>query len=348
MINVLIVDDSAVIRKVLQEIFSTDPEIHVVGTAADPFIARDKIKTLNPDVITLDVEMPRMDGITFLRNLMRLRPMPVVMISTLTQQGAPTTLEALELGAVDYVGKPTANPEGIAEYANLILEKVKTAAKANMQRLEKQASRAPLVIERPAKLGKQSEYIIAIGASTGGTEAIREVLMGMPQDSPPIVITQHIPPVFSTSFAMRMDKCCDLTVHEATNGDKLMAGHVYIAPGERQMQVEKRGGHYYCRVWEGERVNRHMPSVEVLFQSVAKECKGKAVGVMLTGMGADGARAMLEMKNAGCFNFAQDQDSSVVWGMPGAAVDAGAVDKILPLNKIAAAVTAFVARQAGG
>lgn len=348
MINVLIVDDSAVIRKVLQEIFSTDPEIHVVGTAADPFIARDKIKTLNPDVITLDVEMPRMDGITFLRNLMRLRPMPVVMISTLTQQGAPTTLEALELGAVDYVGKPTDHPERIAQYADLILEKVKTAAKANMQRLEKQANRAPLVVERPAKLGKQSEYIIAIGASTGGTEAVREVLMGMPQDSPPIVITQHIPPVFSTSFAMRMDRCCDLTVHEAAHGDKLLAGHVYIAPGERQMAIEKRGGHYYCRVWEGERINRHMPSVEVLFQSVARECKGKAVGIMLTGMGADGARAMLEMKKAGCFNFAQDQDSSVVWGMPGAAVEVGAVDKILPLNKIAAAVMAFVARQAGG
>lgn len=348
MINVLIVDDSAVIRKVLQEIFATDSEIHVVGTAADPFIARDKIKTLNPDVITLDVEMPRMDGITFLRNLMRLRPMPVVMISTLTQQGAPTTLEALELGAVDYVGKPTDHPERIAQYADLVLEKVKTAAKANLQRLEKQANRAPLVVERPAKLGKQSEYIIAIGASTGGTEAVREFLMGMPQDSPPIVITQHIPPVFSTSFAMRMDRCCDLTVHEAAHGDKLLAGHVYIAPGERQMEIEKRGGHYYCRVWEGERINRHMPSVEVLFQSVARECKGKAVGVMLTGMGADGARAMLEMKKAGCFNFAQDQDSSVVWGMPGAAVEAGAVDKILPLNKIASAVMAFVARQAGG
>ncbi|MCP5335033.1 MAG: chemotaxis response regulator protein-glutamate methylesterase [Oceanospirillaceae bacterium] len=344
MINVLIVDDSAVIRKVLQEIFASDPDIHVVGTAADPFIARDKIKTLNPDVITLDVEMPRMDGITFLRNLMRLRPMPVVMISTLTQQGAPTTLEALEIGAVDYVGKPTQNPERIADYADLIIEKVKTAAKANIQRLEKQASRAPLVVERTAKLGKATDYIIAIGASTGGTEAIREVLMSMPVDSPPIVITQHIPPVFSTSFALRMDRSCDLTVHEAANGDKLMTGHVYIAPGDRQMQIERRGGHYYCRVWEGERVNRHMPSVEVLFQSVAKECKGKAVGVMLTGMGADGARAMLEMKHAGCYNFAQDQETAVVWGMPGAAVEVGAVDKVVPLNKVAHAVMHFIAQ----
>lgn len=344
MINVLIVDDSAVIRKVLQEIFATDSEINVVGTAADLFIARDKIKTLNPDVITLDVEMPRMDGMTFLRNLMRLRPMPVVMISTLTQQGAPTTLEALEIGAVDYVGKPTQNPERIADYADIIIEKVKTAAKANIQRLEKQASRAPLVVERTAKLGKTTEYIIAIGASTGGTEAIREVLMSMPVDSPPIVITQHIPPVFSTSFALRMDRSCDLTVHEAANGDKLMTGHVYIAPGDRQMQIERRGGHYYCRVWEGERVNRHMPSVDVLFQSVAKECKGKAVGVMLTGMGADGARAMLEMKHTGCYNFAQDQESSVVWGMPGAAVEVGAVDKIVPLSKIAHAVMHFIAQ----
>jgi two-component system chemotaxis response regulator CheB len=336
MIKVLVVDDSALIRKVLCEMFSADPGIEVIGTAADPFIARDKIKQLNPDVVTLDIEMPKMDGITFLKNLMRLKPMPVVMISTLTQKGAPATLQAMEYGAVDYVGKPSNDkPELLANYAQEIIAKVKMASVANIGRLEIQATRAPLVIKSPPKIGKLSNKIIAIGASTGGTEAIRELLMMMPADSPPIVITQHIPPVFSTSFAKRLDGLVPMNVSEARDGDKLMAGHVYIAPGDKHLAVSKKGGLLYCRVFSGERVNLHIPSVEVLFNSITELCAKNAVGVMLTGMGADGSHAMLPMKNAGCYTIIQDENTSVVWGMPGAAAAVGAGDKILPLQEIA-------------
>lgn len=346
MIKVLIVDDSALIRKVLREIFSTDPAIEVVGTAADPLIARDKIKSLNPDVITLDIEMPKMDGITFLKNLMRLRPMPVVMISTLTQKGAPSTFEALETGAVDYVGKPSADkPELLSEYAETIISKVKMAAVANISRLESQASRAPFKVKPPEKLGASSNKLIAIGASTGGTEAIRELLLMMPVDSPPIVITQHIPPVFSTSFAMRMDNTVALTVHEAEDGDKIMQGHVYIAPGASHLEVVQKGCDYYCKISDGERVNLHKPSVEVLFDSITKLCAKNTIGIMLTGMGADGAAAMLRMKQAGSYNIIQDQDSSVVWGMPGAAHELGAGDKVMPLNHIAGHVVSQLKRK---
>lgn len=336
MVKVLIIDDSALIRKVLREVFNQASNIEVVGEAEDPFIARDQIKALKPDVITLDIEMPRMDGITFLKNLMRLRPMPVVMISTLTQKGAPATLEALEIGAVDYVGKPSADkPELLAEYAQEIVEKVKAASVANIGRLEAQATRQPLKIKPVEKVGKPCNNIIAIGASTGGTEAIRELLLMMPVDSPPIIITQHIPPLFSASFAMRMDKTVALSVCEAEDGDKLMQGHVYIAPGDKHLEVVKKGSLYYCKTWDGERVNLHKPSVEVLFDSVAKNCAKETIGVMLTGMGADGAAAMKRMKDAGSYNIIQDRESSVVWGMPGAAHEVGAGDKVVPLNKIA-------------
>ncbi len=337
MIKVLIVDDSVLIRKVLSEIFARAPGIEVVGTAEDPFIARDKIKQLQPDVITLDIEMPKMDGITFLKKIMKLRPMPVVMISTLTQKGAPATLEALEVGAVEYVGKPSADsPELLAEYADEIIEKVKMAAIANLDRLEIQATRHPLrKAPSPNKIGKMSNTIIAIGASTGGTEALRELLLMMPADSPPIVITQHIPPVFSASFAKRLDSLLPLTVHEAADGDKIMAGHVYIAPGEFHLQVIKKAGHYYCKVFEGERVNLHKPSVEVLFDSLTEHSAKNTIGIMLTGMGSDGAQAMLRLKQAGSYNIIQDKNSSVVWGMPGAAAELGAGDSILPLGNIA-------------
>ena len=337
MIKVLIVDDSILIQKVLSNIFAGDPGIEVVGTALDPFIAREKIKELQPDVLTLDIEMPKMDGITFLKKIMKLRPMPVVMISTLTQKGAPATLEALEVGAVEYVGKPSADsPELLAEYASEIIEKVKMAAVANIGRLEIQAARHPLQ-QAPAstKLGQVSTRIIAIGASTGGTEALRELLMMMPADSPPIVITQHIPPVFSASFAKRLDKLLPLSVHEAADGDKIMAGHVYIAPGDRHLKVRKKGSHYYCQVFDGERVNLHKPSVEVLFDSFTEQCAKNTIGIMLTGMGNDGAKAMLRLKNAGSYNIIQDKNSSVVWGMPGAAAELGAGDKIAPLGNIA-------------
>lgn len=339
MIKVLIVDDSALIRKVLTKIFDDAPNIEVVGTASDPYIARDKIKLLNPDVITLDIEMPRMDGITFLRNLMRLRPLPVVMISTLTQKGAPATLAAIEGGAVDYVGKPSAdNPELLLEYADEIVEKVKMASVANINRLELQASRVPLKVKPVERLGSKSDKLIAIGASTGGTEALRELLLMMPADSPPIVVTQHIPPVFSTSFANRLDEALPLTVHEAEDGDKILPGHVYIAPGALQMSIYKKAGSYYCKVFDGDRVNLHKPSVEVLFDSVAQEVGDKAIGVMLTGMGADGAAAMVRMKEAGSYNIIQDEKTSVVWGMPGAVAELNGYDKMLPLEKIAGSI----------
>ncbi len=346
MVRVLIVDDSILIRKVLTDIFNKAPGIEVVGTAEDPFIAREKIKQLKPDVITLDIEMPKMDGITFLKKLMRLRPMPVVMISTLTQKGAPATLEALEVGAVEYVGKPSADsPELLVEYAQEIVEKVKLAAIANLGRLEVQANRDPIKVERASKIGQMHNNIIAIGASTGGTEAIRELLMMMPADSPPIVITQHIPPVFSTSFAKRLDSMLPLTVHEAHNGDKIMAGHVYIAPGDRHLKVVKKGGHYYCEITNGERVNLHKPSVEVLFNSITEHCAKNTIGIMLTGMGNDGAKAMLKMKEAGSYNIVQDKDSSVVWGMPGAAAEVKAHDKIMPLSHIAGHVVSQLKRK---
>ncbi|NVK39504.1 MAG: chemotaxis response regulator protein-glutamate methylesterase [Gammaproteobacteria bacterium] len=342
MIKVLIVDDSVLIRKVLTEIFSHQSDIEVVGSAADPYIAREKIKTLKPDVITLDIEMPKMDGITFLRNLMRLRPMPVVMISTLTQKGAPATLEALEIGAVEYVGKPSADkPELLAEYADEILEKVRLASVANVSRLEVQANRKPFTPQKAtAKAGLNKDAFIVVGASTGGTEAIREFLCMLPPDTPPIVITQHIPPVFSTSFAKRIDSLVPQSVSEAQDGDKIMPGHIYIAPGDRHFSVVQKGGHFYCRVSDGDRVNLHKPSVEVLFDSIAAipSLAKRSIGVMLTGMGADGAKAMLRMKQAGCFNIVQDKDSSVVWGMPGAAVEIGAADQVLPLQLIAANV----------
>ena len=346
MIKVLIVDDSILIRKVLSEIFERASGIEVIGTAEDPFIARDKIKQLNPDVITLDIEMPKMDGITFLKNIMRLKPMPVVMISTLTQKGAPATLQAMEYGAVDYVGKPSADqPELLAAYAEEIIAKVKMASVANISRLEQQANRAPLAVKPAARMGKVTNKLVAVGASTGGTEAIRELLLMMPADCPPMVVTQHIPPVFSASFAKRLNGLVPMEVTEARDGDKLMAGHVYIAPGDKHLAVMKKGGLLYCHVYAGERVNLHIPSVEVLFNSVTEHCANITIGVMLTGMGADGASAMLEMKSAGCHTVIQDESTSVVWGMPGAAAQLGAGDKILPLQNIAGHIVSHLKRK---
>lgn len=346
-IGVLVIDDSALIRKLLTEILNKDPQIEVLDTAADPLIAREKIKKLNPDVLTLDVEMPRMDGITFLRNLMRLRPMPVVMVSTMTEQGAEVTLEALELGAVDYVTKPKIDVvESMDDYAVELIEKVKIASKARVRSIEDRIKTdkvepklsADAIIEK--KEGgkshlKTTEKIIAIGASTGGTEAIREVLEHMPAGSPGIVITQHIPVAFSRSFANRMNSISALTVVEASDGDQVIPGHAFIAPGDRHLMVERSGARYYCRLNDGPPVNRHIPSVDVLFRSVAQNVGPNAIGVMLTGMGADGAEGMLEMKNNGATNIAQDEKTSVVWGMPGEAVKIGAVDKELPLEQIA-------------
>lgn len=346
-IKVLVVDDSAVVRKVLTEILISDPEIDVIGTAADPLIARNKIKALNPDVLTLDIEMPRMDGITFLRNLMRLRPMPVVMVSTLTEKGASITLEALEIGAVDFVSKPRQDiASGLAEYAEEIILKVKTAAKAKIRAKadnpSDQADTSPLkssgLIRKKPSISagsRVSRRIVAIGASTGGTEAIKEVLIRLPANFPGIVIAQHIPPGFSTSFAERMDRLSKLSVCEPTETMPILDGHVYIAPGDRHLKVRSTGSGFECYLDDGPRVNRHKPSVDVLFDSVAEQVGKKALGVILTGMGADGAKGLRAMKDNGAYTVAQNESTSVVWGMPGEAVKCGGVDEQLALEKIA-------------
>lgn len=345
-ISVLIVDDSALVRKLLTELLNSDPDISVVGTAADPYLAREKIKSLKPDVITLDVEMPRMDGVTFLRNLMRLHPKPVVMISTLTESGAKVTLDALELGAVDFVAKPKIDlTNTIDEYADEIIAKVKAAAKVNVKALESVAVSSPEKLTADAVLKRKSasipahlettEKVIAIGSSTGGTEAIKAVLQELPANFPSIVITQHIPVTFSQSFAERVDGVSALKVHQAEDGQQILPGHVYIAPGDKHLVVERSGARYYCRLNDGPPVSRHKPSVDVMFRSVAQNVGQNAIGVMLTGMGDDGAKGMLEMKEAGATNFVQDEKSSIVWGMPGSAVKVGAAQEQVPLDKIA-------------
>lgn len=351
-IRVIVIDDSALVRKLLTEILSADKGIEVVATAADPFQAREKIKQFNPDVLTLDVEMPRMDGITFLRNLMRLRPMPVVMISTMTENGAEVTLEALELGAVDYVEKPKIDlSHSFAEYAELIISKVKAAAGARVSALQ---STPRLQVEQrltaDAVLAKQAprttrlittEKIVAIGASTGGTEAIKDVLCALPPSSPGIVITQHIPAAFSAAFARRVDGLSAMQVKQAEEGEQILPGHAYIAPGDRHLLVERSGARYYCRLNDGPAVSRHKPSVDVLFRSIAQNVGPNAIGVMLTGMGDDGAQGMLEMKQAGADTLVQDEKSSVVWGMPGAAFKLGAADSTVPLPQIAEEILAL-------
>jgi len=332
MVKVLIIDDSPLIRRLLSEILSQASDIEVVGCAEDPYQAREMIKLLNPDVLTLDVEMPKMDGISFLRNLMRLRPMPVVMISTLTQQGSPITLEALELGAVDFIAKPTVNvKQQMSQYAYVVQQKVRVAAGARVRSFKKVSTVSePLPSNAQFLLNK----IIAIGASTGGTEAIKEVLIKMPTNCPAIVITQHIPPVFSTSFAQRMDRTCAINVKEAQHGDKLTAGWAYIAPGGLHLSIKKRGASLYCELDDSEPVNRHKPAVDVLFNSLL-ECGAKnIVAALLTGMGSDGAKGLLSIKQAGGYTIAQDEFSSVVWGMPKAAVDLGAAHEIVALDKV--------------
>ncbi len=340
-IKVLIVDDSALIRNLLTEILKSDSAIEVVGTAADPYIARDKIKKLNPDVLTLDIEMPRMDGIQFLENLMRLRPMPVVMVSTLTEKGADVTFKALELGAIDFVTKPTVDVSNqLSLYSDELIEKVKTAAVARIQSVQRTpaaqniSSNAPQKNSAPVST-KAVDRMIAIGASTGGTEAIKEVLTRLPADTPPIVITQHIPEAFSAPFAHRMNRMSEMEVCEAKDGQQILHGHAYIAPGDRHLLVVPEGDAYICQLSDGPRVNRHRPSVNVMFRSVVQNVKVHTDGVILTGMGADGAEGLKEMHDAGAFTVAQDEETSVVWGMPGASVKLGGVDSILPLGQVA-------------
>jgi two-component system chemotaxis response regulator CheB len=345
-IRVLVVDDSAVMRQLLTEILNSDPDIEVVGTAPDPFVAREKIKLLNPDVLTLDVEMPRMDGLAFLRNLMRLRPMPVVMCSSLTHKGATVALDALSLGAIDFVAKPAVDVvHGIREAAQEIVSKVKMAAGAQVRPLvdaapafsvdgRHDAGAALPQRSAPAHFAT-TDRIIAIGASTGGTEAIKEVLSRLPADMPGIVIVQHIPKAFSGPFAVRMNASSLLNVCEARDRQPILAGHVYIAPGGQHLLVVRDGARYQCRLSDGDMVNRHRPSVDVLFRSVAQSAGRNSIGVMLTGMGRDGAEGMKEMRDAGAATIAQDENTSVVWGMPGAAWQIDAVQSLHPLPQIA-------------
>ena len=332
MVKVLVIDDSPLIRRVLTEVLHQASDIEVVGCAEDPYQAREMIKQFNPDVLTLDIEMPKMDGISFLKNLMRLRPMPVVMISTLTQKGSPITLEALELGAVDFIGKPTINvSEQFNQYAKIVQKKVRTAAFARV-RAFKLSDIEPIetLINAQFSLNK----VLAIGASTGGTEAIKEVLIRMPENCPPIVITQHIPPVFSSSFALRMDRTCTINVKEAQHGDKLIAGWAYIAPGDQHLSVVKQGSSLYCQLDESEPVNRHRPAVDVLFNSLVKVCPKNTIAALLTGMGCDGAKGLLALRQHGAYTIAQDELSSVVWGMPKAAIELGAAIDVVSLSKV--------------
>ena len=339
--KVLVVDDSAVVRQLLSELLASDPDIEVVGTAADPLLAREKIKRLNPDVLTLDVEMPRMDGLAFLENLMRLRPMPVVMVSSLTERGADITLQALALGAVDFVTKPKAGlAQALGEYAEEITGKVKAAARARVRPLATAAQ--PLVrLEAAPASGpvatrfRTTDRLIAIGASAGGTEALRVVLSQMPPDAPAIVLTQHIPASFSRPFAERLDRHSAMLVREAGDGELILPGHVYLPPGDHHLRVVRDGARWRCRLDPGPPVNRHRPAVDVLFQSVAQSAGANAVGAILTGMGDDGARGLLELRQTGAPTLVQDEATSVVWGMPGAAMKLGAADEILPLDAIA-------------
>ena len=334
MIKVLIVDDSPLIRGLLKEILEQADDIHVVGSAEDPYEAREQIKRLNPDVLTLDIEMPKMDGLSFLKNLMRLRPMPVVMISTLTQKGSPITLEALETGAVDFIAKPTANvSQSLQRYAHLLHQKIRTAAGSRVRAFKEQNLEADSAL---STLQFKANSVLAIGASTGGTEAIKEVLVRMPEQCPPIVITQHIPPVFSTSFAMRMDRTCKINVKEAEHGDKLRPGWAYIAPGDQHLSVVKQGSALYCQLDTSELVNRHRPAVDVLFNSLLVACPKATIAALLTGMGSDGAKGLLALKQAGAYTIAQDELSSVVWGMPKAAIELDAAHEIVRLDKITA------------
>ncbi len=342
-VRVLVVDDSALMRKLLTDLLQSDPEIEVVGAAKDAYAARDLIKQLNPDVLTLDVEMPKMDGLSFLSNLMRLRPMPVVMVSSLTERGADVTMKALNLGAVDFVSKPKIDLEhGMEHCATEIIDKVKAASVARVTALVRTANRPDCIQDAPApatrrthKHYRTTDQLIAIGASTGGTEAIKEVLERLRADSPGVVITQHIPPMFSRSFADRMDRCSELTVSEAEDGQLILPGHAFIAPGGRHLKVVRDGARYRCRLSDAQPVNRHRPSVDVLFESVADSAGPNTVGIILTGMGNDGAAGLKKLRDLGAHTIAQDEQSCVVWGMPRVAVELDAVDEILPLAKIA-------------
>ena len=333
-VKVLIVDDSAVMRQVLAGILRQDADLSVVGTAPDPYIAWDKINSLQPDVLTLDVEMPRMDGLAFLEKLMQARPMPVVMVSSLTEKGCQTAIRALELGAVDFVTKPKMDvASGTVELGPEIIDKVKIAARARLRTRQRSLAASPPI--KSDALAQTTHKVVCIGASTGGTEALFDVLTAMPADAPGIAIVQHMPAGFTRSFASRLDGACQIRVKEAQDGDRVLQGHALLAPGGHHMAVTRIGANYMVRVARGQPVNRHCPSVDVLFQSAARHVGSNAVGVILTGMGNDGAKGMLAMRQAGARTIAQDEATCVVFGMPREAIALGGAEQVLPLEKIA-------------
>ena len=363
--RVLVIDDSALMRSLLSKIVDAQPDMVTVGAAPDPLVACDMIKVLSPDVLILDIEMPRMDGLEFLEKLMRLWPMPVVMVSMLNERGAQATMRALALGAVDFIAKPKLEiRNGMADYAREITDKIRIVAQARLRiarlpdtganpllqrtgRLPVLAANAGAPSIRPL-LGNRiasADKLILIGASTGGTEAIREVLVGLPADAPAILITQHMPAGFTRSFAERLNQCCDLEVTEAEDGERVLPGHAYIAPGNRHLLLRKSGAGYVTKLSDAPPVNRHRPSVEVLFRSGAEVAGPDLVGVMLTGMGKDGAVAMREMRDAGAWNVVQDEASCVVFGMPREAIAAGAAHDVAPLADIAARVLGRLRKQ---
>ena len=335
-IRVLVVDDSALVRQLLSHGLGMDPAIEVVGSANDPYMARDRIIELKPDVLTLDVEMPRMDGVEFLRRLMPQHPLPVVMVSSLTQRGKQITIEALEAGAVDFVAKPTTNmAQGLAGMMHELRAKVKIASTANVAHWKSKRPQPAAPVSIGRALAESTDKVIAIGASTGGTEALRKVLVCLPATTPGIAIVQHMPAGFTRMFADRLNQLCAMEVKEAETGDRLVRGRVLIAPGGLQMKIRRSGGIYEVRCEEGPLVSGHCPSVDVMMQSAAEHVGANAVGVMLTGMGADGADGMLAMKRAGARNLAQDETSSVVFGMPKVAYERGGAERLLPIDKIA-------------
>jgi two-component system chemotaxis response regulator CheB len=350
-IRVVVIDDSALIRRILTDIINGESDMEVVAQAPDPLVAREQIRALDPDVITLDVEMPKMDGLEFLEKLMRLKPTPVVMVSTLTERGSETALRALELGAVDFVSKPRIDiAHGMQEYADEIVAKIRAAALARVRRRASQtadAGRGPgAAVARPSS-GWSTEKLIIVGASTGGTEAIREFLEPLPPDIPGILVTQHMPEAFTRSFARRLDGVCRITVKEAEDGERILPGHAYIAPGHSHLLVRRSGANYVAELSGAAPVNRHRPSVDVLFRSAAANVGRNAIGVILTGMGRDGAAGMREMHDAGAWNIAQDEDSCVVFGMPKEAINSGGVDEVLPLKSISHAVIGQLTARGG-
>jgi two-component system chemotaxis response regulator CheB len=338
--RVLVVDDSALVRDILARGLALDPELEVVGAASDPYAARDRIVQLRPDVLTLDVEMPRMDGVEFLRKLMPQYPLPVVMVSALTERGAQVTLDALEAGAVDFVTKPSADvARGLNGMLAELRAKVKVAARVDVSRFRQRAP--PQAVQKPkvqTALAVSTDKVIAIGASTGGTEAIREVVMKLPRTAPGVVIVQHMPAGFTRMFADRLNQLVQMDVKEAEDGDRVMTGRILVAPGGKHMRVVRAGGIYSVEIRPGELVCGHCPSVEVLMQSVALSVGANAVGVMLTGMGHDGADGLKAMRDAGARTLAQDEKSCVVFGMPKVAYERGGAERLVPLSDIAPSV----------